>query len=58
MPAGRSSPLAEGRELKFARATRKRDNIESPLAEGRELKSPLPQRMILLRSRPSRRGVN
>ena len=32
------SPLAEGRELKFAYAEKGTTTVSSPLAEGRELK--------------------
>ena len=53
------SPLAEGRELKFAVLGQRLFALSvSPLAEGRELKLELTRRNTAPDCRPSRRGVN
>ena len=52
------SPLAEGRELKYAGCVRKGETQWSPLAEGRELKCVPTNATKRIARRPSRRGVN
>ena len=53
------SPLAEGRELKYANQPRIKADGESPLAEGRELKLSVTGFLLAKETRrPSRRGVN
>ena len=54
-----TSPLAEGRELKYTCSRLlARIPAESPLAEGRELKSSYMDSCVTTFCRPSRRGVN